>query len=173
MEALINNLKQWLKRNKVDDTPEDSGGVRRKREKYWYNKEKVDPVCIFRTVSKLRDFTTVRRPDKNKVTLKEQYEHTKDNRFYKHIGDEYPLHVSLGHGTYCRIRTEEVYKGQPGEPIVEGTTFGRVIHGGNDSDSQSFFSRDTSDFTTSTFCGSGTGVRMTSLMSTRSSKRTR
>ena len=135
-----------MKGNKVDDTPEDSGGVRRKREKYWYNKEKVDPVCIFRTVSKLRDFTTVRRPDKNKFTLKEQYEHTKDNRFYKHIGDEYPLHVSLGHGTYCRIRTEEVYKGQPGEPIVEGTTFGRVIHGGNDSNSQSFFSRDTSDY---------------------------
>ena len=135
-----------MKRNKVDDTPEDSGGVRRKREKHWYNKEKVDPVCIFRTVSKLRDFTTVRRPDKNKFTLKEQYEHTKDNRFYKHIGDQYPLHMSLGHSTYCRIRTDEVYKGQPGEPIVEGTTFGRVIHGGNDSDSQSFFSRDTSDY---------------------------
>ena len=66
MEALINNLWQWLKRNKVDDTLEDSGGVRRKREEHWYNKEKVDPVCIFRTVSKLRDFTTARRPDKNK-----------------------------------------------------------------------------------------------------------
>ena len=66
MEALINNLWQWLKRNKVDDTLEDSGGVRRKREKHWYNKEKVDPVCIFRTISKLRDFTTARRPDKNK-----------------------------------------------------------------------------------------------------------
>ena len=124
MEALVNNLSQWLKRNKVDDTPEDSGGVRRKREKHWYNKEKEDPVCIFRTVSKLRDFTTVRRPYKNKFTLKEQYEHTKDNRFYKHIGYEYPLHMSLGHSTYCRIRTDEVYKRQPGEPIVEGTTFG-------------------------------------------------
>ena len=54
--------------------------------------------------------------------------------------------MSLGHSTYCRIRTEEVYKGQPGEPIAEGTTFGWVIHGGNDSDSQSFFSRDTSDY---------------------------
>ena len=29
---------------------------------------------------------------------------------------------------------------------MEGTTFGWVIHGGNDSDSQSFFSRDTSDY---------------------------
>ena len=28
----------------------------------------------------------------------------------------------------------------------EGTTFGWVIHGGNDSNSQSFFSRDTSDY---------------------------
>ena len=33
------------------------------------------------TGTKLRDFTTIRRPDINK--LKEQYEHTKDKRFYK------------------------------------------------------------------------------------------
>ena len=52
----------------------------------------------------------------------------------------------LGDSTYCRIRTEEVYKGQPGGPIVEGTTLGCVIHGGNYSDSQSFFSRETSDY---------------------------
>ena len=74
----------------------------------------------------------------------EQYEHTKDKRFYKQIGDEYPIHMILGDSAYCRIRTEEVYKGKPGEPIVEGTTFGWVIHGGKVSDSQSFFSRDTS-----------------------------
>ena len=43
------------------------------------------------TGTKLRDFITVRRPDINK--LKEQYEHTKDKRFYKQIGDEYPIHV--------------------------------------------------------------------------------
>ena len=48
MEALINNLRQWLKRHKVDDAPGDSGGARPKREKHWYNKEKGDPVCIFR-----------------------------------------------------------------------------------------------------------------------------
>ena len=47
MEALINNLRQWLKRHKVDDAPGDSGGARPKREKHWYNKEKGDPVCIF------------------------------------------------------------------------------------------------------------------------------
>ena len=96
------------------------------------------------TGRKLRDFTAVRRPDINK--LKEQYERAKDKRFYKHIGDEYPIHVILGDSTYCRIRTEAVYKGQLREPIVEGTTFGWVIHGRNDSDSQSFFSRDTSDY---------------------------
>ena len=37
-------------------------------------------------------------------------------------------------------------QGRAGRPIVEGTTFGWVIHGGNDSNSQSFFSRDTSDY---------------------------
>ena len=31
MEALINNLRQWLKRHKVDDAPGGSGGVRPKR----------------------------------------------------------------------------------------------------------------------------------------------
>ena len=46
------------------------------------------------TGTKLQDFTTVQRPDINK--LKEQYEHTKDKRFYKQIGDEYPIHVILG-----------------------------------------------------------------------------
>ena len=125
------------------------------------------------TGTKLRDLTTVRRPDIN--LLKEQKEHTKDQRFYKQIEDEYPIHVISGDSTYCRIRTEEVYKGQPGEPVVEGTTFGWVIHGGNDSDSQNFFSRDTSDYDrlySLDILGSGTEVRMTSLMSTRSSKRT-
>ena len=35
---------------------------------------------------------------------------------------------------------------QSEEPIMEGTTFGWVIHCENDSDSQSFFSRETSDY---------------------------
>ena len=47
MEALIDKLWQWLKRHKVDDAPWDSGGVRTKREKHWYNNLKGDPVCIF------------------------------------------------------------------------------------------------------------------------------
>ena len=47
MKALINNLRQWLKRHKVNDALGDSGGVRPKREKHWHNKEKGEPVCIF------------------------------------------------------------------------------------------------------------------------------
>ena len=47
MKALINNLQQWLKQHKVDDAPGDSGGVRPKREKHWFNGERKDPVCIF------------------------------------------------------------------------------------------------------------------------------
>ena len=55
MEALINNLRQWLKGQKVDNAPGDSGGVRPKREKHWYNKEKGDPVCIFCELKHWRD----------------------------------------------------------------------------------------------------------------------
>ena len=49
MEALINNLQQWLKKHKVDDVPGNSGGVRPKREKHWFSGERKDPVCIFCT----------------------------------------------------------------------------------------------------------------------------
>ena len=45
-------------------------------------------------------------------------------------GDEYQMHVISGDSTYCRINTEEVFKGNPGDPIVEGTTFGWTVHGG-------------------------------------------
>ena len=46
------------------------------------------------------------------------------------IDNEYPIEIILGDNTYCRIKTEDVFIGKPGEPIVEGTTFGWVIHGG-------------------------------------------
>ena len=36
----------------------------------------------------------------------------------------------LGDRTYCKIRTDPTFKGHPEDPIVEGTTFGWVIHGG-------------------------------------------
>ena len=36
----------------------------------------------------------------------------------------------LGVSTYCRIKTEGVFKEKPGEPTHDGTTFVRVILGG-------------------------------------------
>ena len=89
------------------------------------------------TGTKLTSFTTVRRPDINKVKL--QYAHAQDKRFYYENGEEYPLHLILGDNTYSRIRTEQVYMGEPGDPIVEGTTFGWVIHGGDLVNTQCMF----------------------------------
>jgi hypothetical protein len=40
------------------------------------------------------------------------------------------MHVILGDSTYCRIKTEEVSKGEAGDAIVEGTTFGWTIRSG-------------------------------------------
>ena len=40
------------------------------------------------------------------------------------------MHLILGDGIYSRIRTERVFKGKPGKPLVEETTFGWVVHGG-------------------------------------------
>ena len=68
--------------------------------------------------SKLNDFTTIRRPDMNQ--LKHQFEHTKNKRFYMNPGGTYPIHMILGDKTYVKIRTEEVFKGNPGDPAVEG-----------------------------------------------------
>jgi len=39
--------------------------------------------------------------------------------------------VVPGDNTYCRIKKEDVFKGKPGKPTVEGKTFGWVIHGGD------------------------------------------
>ena len=96
------------------------------------------------TGTRLSDFTTVRRPDIRE--LKKLYAHTKDKAFYMQIGNECPIHIIIGDSTYCRIKTEEVYKGKPGEPIVEGTTFGWVIHGGDFSDSQCMFTRESTEY---------------------------
>ena len=80
--------------------------------------------------SRLQDFKTVKRSVMNEVKMK--YTHTQDKRFYMNAKGEYPIHLILGDGTYSRIRTENVYKGNPGDPLVEETTFGWVIHGGED-----------------------------------------
>ena len=48
------------------------------------------------------------------------------------FGGEYQIHLILGNIIYSRIRTEKVFKGNTGEPIVEETTFGWVVHGGDE-----------------------------------------
>ena len=82
------------------------------------------------TGSKMEDFTTVRKPTVKE--LKTKYEHTRDKQFYMTATEEYPIHVILGDSTYRKIRTEQTLKGRPEDPIVGGTTFGWIIHGGED-----------------------------------------
>ena len=100
---------------------------------------------IEHTGSKLPDFTTVRRPDMNEHKMK--YTHTQDKRFYMTAKRDYPIDIILGDGTCSRIRTENVYKGNPGDPIVEDTSFGWVIHGGDDYSSDAcMFAREVNDY---------------------------
>jgi hypothetical protein len=79
------------------------------------------------TGSTMKYFTTVKRPDMNK--LKWNYKHTKDKRFYMTTDGEYPINKILGDNTFYKIKTEEIYKGKDGDPIVEGTSFGWIVHG--------------------------------------------
>ena len=60
-------------------------------------------------------------------------------------GDEYQMHVIWRDSTYCRIKTEEVFKGNPGDTIVEGTTFGWAVHGGEFQSDRCWFSREVKD----------------------------
>ena len=80
------------------------------------------------TVSKLADFTIIKRP--TLMELKMKYEHLRGKMFYRTSSEEYPNHLILGDSTYCKIRTELVSKSLPEDPIVEGSTFNRVVHGG-------------------------------------------
>ena len=61
---------------------------------------------------------------------------------------EHQIHLILGDGIYSRIRTERVFKGKPGEPLVEETTFGWVVHGGDEygSGSTCMYLREVSDY---------------------------
>ena len=92
----------------------------------------------------LPDFTTVERPSIKE--LKEKFNHTRDKRFYTHASIKYTIHLILGGSTYCKIRTEEVCKGKKGEPIVEGTTFGYDIHGGNRTSDTCMYVKDSKNF---------------------------
>lgn len=100
---------------------------------------------ILITESKLPESAIVRRPNMNE--LKSKYEHARDKKFYVRTGDKYRIDVILGDSTYCKIKTEEIYKGKSGEPVVEGTTFGWVIHGGDDhTTDQCMFVREIDDY---------------------------
>ena len=48
-----------------------------------------------------------------------------------HTSSEYPIHMILGDNTFCKIKTEEIYKGKDGDPMVKGTSFGWIVHGGD------------------------------------------
>ena len=97
------------------------------------------------TGSKLADFTTIKRP--TLTELKEKFQHVQGKMFYRTASEEYPIHVILEDATYCKIRTEQVYKGQPEDPIVEGTTFGWVVHGGKEyADSKCMYVRETDEY---------------------------
>ena len=59
---------------------------------------------------------------------------------------KHTIHLILGDKFYSKIKTKDILKGKPEEPIVEGTTFGWVIHGGDFPDNQCIFTRETSDY---------------------------
>ena len=59
---------------------------------------------------------------------------------------KYAIHLILGDKFYSKIKTKDIFKGKPEEPIVEGTTFGWVIHGGDFPGNQCMFTRETSDY---------------------------
>ena len=52
----------------------------------------------------------------------------------------------MGDNTFSRIKTEEVIKGAKGDPIVEGTTFGYIIHGGDKGNGTCMYVSDTKDY---------------------------
>ena len=97
------------------------------------------------TGSKLTDFTTIKRPTLSE--LKEKYQHVQGKMFYRTASEGYPIHLILGDATYCKIRTEQVYKGKPEDPIVEGTTFRWIVHGGKEyTDSNCMYVRETDEY---------------------------
>lgn len=97
------------------------------------------------TGSEMSDFTTIRRPTLQE--FKEKYKHVQGKTFYRTASEEYPIHVILGDTTYCKIRSDQDHKGQPEDPIVEGTTFGWVVHGGKDyADTKCMYVRECSNY---------------------------
>ena len=67
-------------------------------------KEKIEV-----TGTRMPNFTTIKRPDMNK--LKQKFNHTRDKRFYMQTDHKYPVHLTIGDDTFSRIKTEKIYKG--------------------------------------------------------------
>lgn len=53
----------------------------------------------------ITDFTTVKE-------LTTRYKHAQDKEFYVTASEEYLIHVILGDRTYCKIRTDQTFKGR-------------------------------------------------------------
>ena len=96
------------------------------------------------TGTRLPNFITINRPDMNE--LKQKFDHTKDKRFYMQRDHQYPIHLIIGDNTFSRKKTDKIYKGRQGEPVVEGTTFGWVVHGGDLPNDECMYCRDVSDY---------------------------
>ena len=69
------------------------------------------------TGTEMPDFTTVKRP--TFIELQEKYKHIRGKTFYRSESEVYPIHIILGDATYCKIRTDQVYKGDSEDPIVK------------------------------------------------------
>ena len=53
----------------------------------------------------------------------------------------------LGDAVHCQIKTESIINGEPDDPILEGTTFGWVVHGGKEyADGRCMFTRETNEY---------------------------
>ena len=62
-------------------------------------------------------FTVVKRPAVKELKVK--YQHAQNKEFYMTANDEYPIHIILGDSTYCKIRTEQVFKGYPADQLLK------------------------------------------------------
>ena len=96
------------------------------------------------TGANLKDFTTVTR--QNLKELKTKFEHTKNKVYYTSSSGKYTIHLIPGDQFYSKIKSKDILKRKPDEPIVEGTTFSLVINGGNFPVNQHMFTRETSDY---------------------------
>ena len=57
------------------------------------------------TGNKIADFTTV-------MELTTRYKHAQEKEFYVTASEEYLIHVILGDRNYCKIRTDQTFKGR-------------------------------------------------------------